>query len=237
MNTKANTFFLIILLVLFVNPAACSELPDTYSAEAIESWVIDADTKKPIEGVIVVAHWQLLAGMEGSTPVGQMEILETVTDKNGKFTFPAWGPKPRKKGYLRGEDPQILLFKPGYEHRMLHNTVRSKVNYSPVRRSEWNGRRVELKPFKGTMEQSVERFNSLNRELDMLVSQLPEECYWKKIPRMVVAMKQQREKLEKEGARYPYSIDQRLSSSDQYFRERGGVDCGSPLEFIKGLGL
>ncbi|MEN8107236.1 MAG: hypothetical protein ABFS22_04440, partial [Pseudomonadota bacterium] len=30
-----------------------------YSAESTEGWVIDADTKKPVEGVIVVANWQL----------------------------------------------------------------------------------------------------------------------------------------------------------------------------------
>ena len=33
-----------------------------YSAEAIEGWVVDSETGKPIEELTVVAHWQLKGG-------------------------------------------------------------------------------------------------------------------------------------------------------------------------------
>lgn len=78
-------------------PACASPYPSHYSAEAIEAKVIDADTKKPIEGVIVTASWQLLGGMEGSLPIGQMQVMETQTGSDGVFRFPAWGPLKRPK--------------------------------------------------------------------------------------------------------------------------------------------
>ncbi|MCF6199453.1 MAG: hypothetical protein L3J67_08665 [Hyphomicrobiaceae bacterium] len=59
-----------------------------YSAEPIEGWVIDADTKKPIEGVIVVANWQLhKSTIGGRIPAAHLNIMETLTDKNGRFFF------------------------------------------------------------------------------------------------------------------------------------------------------
>ncbi len=36
-----------------------SRPPNTYSAEPIEGWVVDADTNNLVEGVIVVAAWIL----------------------------------------------------------------------------------------------------------------------------------------------------------------------------------
>ena len=49
--------FIRFLAVLCLLPlSACGE---TYSAEAIEAWVVDAETGQPIEGVVVAANWQL----------------------------------------------------------------------------------------------------------------------------------------------------------------------------------
>src|SRR5258708_16141131 len=85
-----------------------------YSAEATEGWVADAETGKPIEGVIVVAHWRITGGLEGGTPINELKILETVTDEIGRYSFPAWGPKlaflSGVFGSLGRESPQILMF-------------------------------------------------------------------------------------------------------------------------------
>src|SRR5260221_2733138 len=95
-----------------------------YNAEAIEGWVADAETGKPIEGVIVVAHWRLEGGLEGGTPIDELKILETVTDRNGRYSFPAWGPQVAFSGFfgsLRSESPEILMFKKGYKFQRLIN--------------------------------------------------------------------------------------------------------------------
>ena len=36
-----------------------------YSATAIEAWIVDTETKQPLEGVVVVADWKLEFGLEG----------------------------------------------------------------------------------------------------------------------------------------------------------------------------
>src|SRR2546422_4340820 len=88
--------------------SACHSLTFFYSAEAIEGSVADAETGRPLEGVIAVAHWQLKGGFEGGTPIGELQILEAVTDPNGRYSFPAWGPKFALTGYL--EDAASILF-------------------------------------------------------------------------------------------------------------------------------
>lgn len=228
-------YVFLVLTVTSLPACAADEYPATYAAEAIEARVVDADTKQPLEGVIVTANWELVGGFEGNTPVGQMKVLETVTGKDGKFTFPAWGPEPRKKGYLRNRDPQLLLFKPGYEYQRHTNEVSSKPNMASLRRSDWNGKTVELKPFKGTIEAYENQFESLNRDLERFAVDKPEECGWKKIPDMVRAMNRERKRLVAQGIN-PHtlsSLDKELLMNDEYYTKKGG--CGSPKAFFEDL--
>ena len=78
-----------------------------YSAEPIEGWVVDAKTKKPIEGVIVVADWQLHknTSLGGKIPASHLYIVETRTDRNGLFRFEEWGPRTAKWGFFIDRDP------------------------------------------------------------------------------------------------------------------------------------
>lgn len=72
-----------------------------YSADPIEAKVIDAETKQPLEGVTVVAHWELVYGTPGgSSPAGQLTAMEAVTDHDGKFHFPGWGLKLAIRSHL-----------------------------------------------------------------------------------------------------------------------------------------
>jgi hypothetical protein len=100
---------LIFALALFLG--SCAVL---YSAKPTTGTVIDAGTREPIEGAVVVAEWILQGGMEHSR-VGTLKILEVVTDKNGHFQIPGWGPEPAPiNGVLDHYDPVIRIFKPGY---------------------------------------------------------------------------------------------------------------------------
>ena len=54
--------------------------------------MVDAETHQPLEGVNVVAHWVLNFGLEGTVHADLM-LMETVTQSNGRFYFPAWGAK------------------------------------------------------------------------------------------------------------------------------------------------
>lgn len=224
-----------------VSSAHAVGLPSRYSAEAIEAWVIDAETKKPLEGVIVVAHWQLFySTVGGRVPAGQLEIMETVTDNNGRFYFPAWGPKkvPKYKpqkgdiwiayipflapdGYLDDSDPALLLFKPGYEYVRLQNPTRSHIDHSPVRRSVWNGKTITLKPFEGTAQDYVRHLSFLMGDLRFI----EDDCQWKKTPKMLLALQKQADTFKALGiVTAIYSIDY-LPTNEK--------ECGSVKEYFR----
>jgi hypothetical protein len=91
--------------------------------ETFRGKVIDADTKEPIEGVVVVASWN----EERATPAGPTsrlkDVKEILTNKNGEWVIE--GPKGRDGGnitaiftFLTGTyytlPPEFIIFKPGY---------------------------------------------------------------------------------------------------------------------------
>ena len=87
-----NQVWKVLLCAATFTLTACNR----YSAESTEGWVIDADTKKPIEGVIVVANWQLhKSTMGGKRPADHLNIMETMTDNDGLFYFEGWEKKLR----------------------------------------------------------------------------------------------------------------------------------------------
>lgn len=226
---------LTIILGMLCPLHACSDVPKQYAAEAIEASVVDAETKKPLEGVVVTANWQLEEGtLGGNRSAGQLMVMEAVTDKNGRFAFPAWGPKWIWKGFLVNADPKLLLFKSGYEYRELYNEYSGapELRTRKLRYSDWNGKTIVLKPFRETLAKYKEHFEDLNSALEHITTDDPNECYWKKIPKMIRAMNRERERLIAQGVN-PHtlsSIDKELLMNDKYFTEKGG--CGSPKTFF-----
>jgi hypothetical protein len=131
------------LLLLYCGASAAFE----YSARAITARVVDAETKEPLHGVVVVAHWQLQGGLEGWSPLGELMVMDAVTDQSGTLHFPAWGPKKIPRGLdwnarRKDLDPGLLLFKSGYRWQELSNS-KSEEQMShkgpAVRSSDYNG--------------------------------------------------------------------------------------------------
>lgn len=115
MNKIVEIFSIgLMVLLLYSTAAWCA----TFKGK-----VIDADTKAPIEGAVVVARWV----EERATPAGPTtrlkDVKETLTDKNGEWKLE--GPKGGDVGdvkavfsFLTGtyftNPPQFIFFKPGY---------------------------------------------------------------------------------------------------------------------------
>jgi len=224
----------VLCLGLAVTQNACTGSP-VYYAEAIEAKVIDADTKQPLEGVIVTANWELEEGtLGGNIPIGQMMVMESVTNKDGRFTLSAWGPKLALKGHLVNKDPQLLFFKGGYEYRRLVNDFTANYNKEPLRRSQWNGKTIELKSFKGTMEEYAGHIYRLRNDIVLTLdfSYGSPNCNWKRTPRMLVALYKLGLRLEQDGGkRTGWRAEEEISrilddipSSPQ---------CGTAEEFFK----
>jgi hypothetical protein len=185
---------LFLSLLLLPTAAACATgFPASYSAQPIRGWVVDASTGQPLEGVIVVAQWILYeTSVGGQNPHKRLEVLETVTGSDGGYAFPGWGPKPNLPpiigpGYgccfLTNRDPQLSFFKTGYRTLRLLNRGSSD---SSMRTSQWDGKTIELEPFKGSPKEWARQLNFLQGDLGW------EDLDWRTCPRMVLAIEEER---------------------------------------------
>lgn len=246
---KCNHAYYFSLALLILPFTGCASLQ--YSAEPIEAWVVDAETKQPLEGVVITANWQLEEGtFGGNVQAGQLNVMETTTDKEGRFRFHGWGPLKVAKGHLVNRDPQLLLFKSGYEYQALSNKYSSdrELRLRPVRWSDWNGKTIELRPFEIALaarrEERRENPLALDRNpfpgtveeeyakhLSFITTNLgfiEDDCNWKKTPQMILALQKQTKIFSATGInRGGYSISSIPTSPA---RE---VKCGSPQEFFQ----
>ncbi len=221
---KRHLIFYAVIVSLMATLPACAG-PLTYSAEAIEAKVIDADTKRPLEGVIVVAHWQLEHGtVGGNVPTGQLRVMETVTDKDGKFSFSGFGPETVWNSFLVNEDPRLLLFKSGYRYESLANEYNSsrELRTHPIRRSVWSGRTIALKKFKGSGEEWARHLSFLKTSLGFAYN--GNNCEWKQIPHMLVAQHKEMLRLNEK---------QIFNTLQPVERVSGQKKCGSAQEFFR----
>ncbi len=110
----ATIAFVILLLIII----STSDRITTFRGK-----LIDADTKKSIEGAVVVASWdeERVVVAEGGTRL--KDVRESLTDKNGEWTIK--GPRGRIRGnfislvsFFTGiyitQPPRFIIFKPGY---------------------------------------------------------------------------------------------------------------------------
>lgn len=75
--------------------------------------IVDAETKEPLEGVVVVAVWWKATRTLGGPSEEYHDSVEVVSDRDGRFTIPArsfFSINPLV--FFRG--PHFLIFKPGY---------------------------------------------------------------------------------------------------------------------------
>jgi hypothetical protein len=106
-----------ILMMVFILMTGTSVFAYTFSGK-----VVDAETKEPIEGAVVVAHWNKEAAFIIEAHQSLKDVKETLTNKNGEWTIK--GPKGREPSiFLRiishlpfvyyTLKPNFIIFKPG----------------------------------------------------------------------------------------------------------------------------
>lgn len=213
----------VLLLIALCPLQACSLW---YSAEAIEAWVVDKETNQPIEGVIVVAHWQLYGGLHPDD-AGELTILETVTDKAGRFHFPAWGPR-LSSARLAWMDPEILLFKSGFKYQSLSNEITTErlKNWGPsLRRSEWNRKTIKMEKFGGSLREYEDHLAFLRTSLRFAYR--GENCEWKQVPRMIVSQHKENLRFKAAGIVSPLGDSVLTINAVQNQKQ-----CGKPQDFF-----
>jgi len=119
-NRKFVKTIIVVLTLLITTLALAASCQGNqwvyFHDEEIKGYVVEADTKKPIEGAIVVAMWQLSQILSEGFG-GYAKVIETKTDKEGKFTIPAWKTfKPlTANSVMRDFAPKVVIYKPGYK--------------------------------------------------------------------------------------------------------------------------
>lgn len=210
MQTIRSLLLLIALLQLTNSHAH----PVEYYAKPISGKVVDYATKRPLEGVIVVAHWELFETGVGHAPghVGEMlKVIEVTTDQDGRYHIPGWGPlrRPSNK-HLYNHDPELVFFRSGFYLEARRSVLRSNPSTENVRTSIWDGETIELLPFSGqpqeytfwdgqvtvkvpisgTREEYAARLGFFGSALDK---------NWKLLPRMTRALQRELQELKRAG--------------------------------------
>lgn len=204
-----------------------------YSAKSIEAWVVDAETGVPLVGANVVARWELSYGLEGGGAY-QLQVMENVTDKKGRFFFPAWGPKeipehlPSRARFQSNVDPEIVVFMSGYRAKHLSNDrpLSEFSGYGPaVRTSIWDGKTIQLSKFHGDINQYV--LNIRDAQSGLFFVNRGNNCEWKLLPRMILTLTKEAKLLkEKNVSTQNFYIDSINALPNQAW-------CGSAQDFFK----
>jgi hypothetical protein len=114
-----------------------------------EGRIIDADTRQPIEGVVVLGVWYKIASVgAGGAFREYYDAQETVTDKNGEFSIKGLDLK-----ILSSVEPMnFLIFKTGYKYE--NGPWKSlKESFYYKDKIKWEGNKAIIPLRKLTMEE------------------------------------------------------------------------------------
>lgn len=215
---------ILLITLTYIGISGCVHF---YSHNSIELRAIDAETKQPIEDVIAVAHWSLSRGsIGGNVEVGVLQVMEAVSDFEGKIYFQEWGPITTFNGYLDYRGAQIMFFKDGYNLFSTENpdtTWRAK----HPEESQWNGKTVQLKRFKKPFSEYVRHVERYIMDLDKF--RYGDNCEWKKIPLILVEIHKLRDKFKKQKIVNPTNVGLGLKKVTKVYNTK---ECGSPEEFF-----
>lgn len=181
----------------------------------------------------VMAHWEVEVGglADEHWCIAQTAVVEAITDRNGRFEIPGWG--PRYAGCLFGgfsyRSPRILLFKSGYRHWIGENgRLGSSYDYSYAQNSDWNGRTIQMQKFYGKAEDYAKSLRRFSSDLSRFIEK---DCLWKKIRLMLRALYRQDQEFLALGYKQFGSPHGVLVAN----RERYSKMCGSVDEFLDEL--
>ena len=219
MNHIEKLFAVLLLIPL----TSCGARP-YYKVAPIDAVIVDAETNLPIEGAIVVANWQLEAGgLDGPRRKGQLEVKETITDKSGRFHFDGFTKLNLMISELRDDDPKIIIFKGGYDYGRSSNYYGLRYPGTD-RKAAVNGEVVKLRKLTPVVfEKNVTYYSGLSVQIRPIV----EDCEWNKIPRMILAMEAEKQRITKIEPNE--SVDIFPIEEIESFKGK----CGSMLEFFR----
>lgn len=177
---------------LFIVPIACSPI---YWIAPIDARVVDAETGAPVKGANVIANWQLVTGsLDGERATGQLAVREATTNDQGEFHFDGFVRVNPSMSHLRGQDPQLIVFKPGYEFQRIWNH-RGSTHPLVVgfrRTAQVDGKEIKLTRLTSAGTSRDPFYWRLQSDLSYLIN----DCGWKYISNALVAMDAEKARIE-----------------------------------------
>ena len=208
--------------------------PLVYFGLPVTSSVVDAASGQPVAGVTVIAKCTMKGGHGVTT--GQAMVMEAVTDKDGVFHFPWWGPS-FASGRLRAtECPGLHFFKTGYSFAFRGNDGLATLEYRTppmVHYLDHQDVPVKMEKLTGGVEEEFKEYKKLNDELEWVVGSNSENtCGWKSIPHTIKRLIELRKYFVENGKTDFNSFETGLLVNEKYFRDQG---CGSAKKFLESL--
>ncbi len=221
-------FFMVLGMALAGFAVSARADPAMYAAKEIRGRVVDAVSGEPLAGATVVAQWELvrevIPGVINKSYGDVLKTIEVVTDKDGRYTIPAWGPVARPAFFhLEHRDPAIEILLPGYYPRHVANRILASYNRDALRISRWDGEPIALRKFTGEPQEYLEdngqskvtvrvsgtlnEYASKLSGLQILLHWGGESNEWRNFPRMVATLARERERLAAAGLSPNYQID------------------------------
>jgi hypothetical protein len=203
--------FLVLLAGCFIYPPFAAFLvltalhvayPPVYFARDTHLTVVDAKTRAPIEGVVVVAQWETMPiiGMHGNPRPHLLAVQEAVSAADGRVTIPGWGPKLRWPPFVYmmdlRESPSLTFFHPRYgmvSHpdggrswwpAMIHDSTR---NSSTVAFDELGDFEQAATEFRGIRRYVIRRFFAAR------------SCAWTAMPHLLRVLDAESRRLSQRG--------------------------------------
>jgi hypothetical protein len=102
-----------LLLISYSRPAECGKGWLIYHESAFKGRVIDAETKEPIEGAVVVAKYKKNVYAFVESQSWMFDVREALTDGNGEFSIPSkWD---LMQPLSVADETKFIVWKPGYK--------------------------------------------------------------------------------------------------------------------------
>ncbi|MGE5810900.1 MAG: hypothetical protein ACM339_05325 [Ignavibacteria bacterium] len=115
----------IIMALIIISGPGCGNQWILFYDRPMKGYVIDAETKEPVEGAIVVSMWRLSQFLSEGFG-GYAKIIVRTSDKEGTFGIPFWMSfKPWTfNSAVHDLAPEFVIYKPGYEVYHSHRLER-----------------------------------------------------------------------------------------------------------------
>lgn len=229
-----KTFVLGFLLCFLSFPGFPATMPP------VRMKFVDAQDGSPITGAHVLfqgsASEGTFTGHGGRT--ANLFAIEAVTDDTGEIRLPKQEFSPRPF-FLNTNynNPSMIVLQPGYMLVILTNTLRIIPNLEEA--STWQYDNQTIKMTRATTDNDVPHAIYFARQYAEQTASEKSMCYWKKIPRFLVATDRLNAEWDRKRVtltdpalrnRVVTSPLQRIVMNDQFFIEKG---CGSPKVFFE----